>query len=200
MEWALSPDYGKSRRLVNYGSSRVTAHQNMLQYISTRDHRLMRKVNNWAAPKWIRVWAIAATRAGDGWLWYLCGLSVLLFGGEERLTAIACAGSAALVGVGLFTSLKKLSGRRRPCELEPHCWATLLPPDQFSFPSGHTITAFAVAISFGQFFPYLFPALLFCALSIAVSRILLGMHFLSDVVVGAILGAGLALVSHSVFM
>ncbi len=177
----------------------MTAHQNMLQYIAARDHRLMRKVNKWPAPRWIRLWAIAATRAGDGWLWYLCGLAVLLFGGAERLTAIACAGSASLVGIGLFTSLKKMSGRRRPCELEPHCWATLLPPDQFSFPSGHTITAFSVAIALGLFFPLMLPALLFCAFSIAASRILLGMHFLSDVVVGAILGTGLAVISHSVF-
>jgi undecaprenyl-diphosphatase len=177
----------------------MTAHQTMLHFIATRDHRLMRKVNRWPAPKWIRLWAIVATRAGDGWLWYITGLAVLLFGGEARLTAIASAGSAALVGIGLFKSLKKLSGRRRPCEIEPHCWATLLPPDQFSFPSGHTITAFAVALSLAEFYPALLPVLLFCALSIATSRILLGMHFLSDVVVGAIIGSGLALSSHSIF-
>ncbi len=177
----------------------MTAHQTMLQFIASRDHRLMRKVNKWPAPKWIRLWAIVATRAGDGWLWYLTGLAVLLFGGDNRLTAIASAGSAALVGIGAFKSLKKLSGRRRPCEIEPHCWAKLLPPDRFSFPSGHTITAFAVAIALSEFYPALLPVLLFCALSIGASRILLGMHFLSDVVVAAILGTGLALVSHSLF-
>lgn len=177
----------------------MTAHQNMLQFIATRDHRLMRRVNKWPAPKWIRLWAIVATRAGDGWFWYLTGLSVLLFGGETRLTAIASAGSAALAGIALFKLLKNLSGRRRPCEIEPHCWATLLPPDQFSFPSGHTITAFAVSVTLAEFYPALFPALLFCAFSIAISRILLGMHFLSDVIVGAILGTSLALSSHSLF-
>ncbi|HEY7305367.1 MAG TPA: phosphatase PAP2 family protein [Bryobacteraceae bacterium] len=177
----------------------MTAHQSMLHFIATRDHKLMRKVNKWPAPKWIRLWAIAATRAGDGWLWYLTGLFILLLGGDDRLTAIAAAGSAALVGVGVFMSLKKLSGRKRPCEIEPHCWATLLPPDQFSFPSGHTITAFAIAITLGEFYPALLAALLFCALSIAVSRILLGMHFLSDVIAGALIGSGLALSSHSLF-
>ena len=171
----------------------------MLQFIATRDLKLMRKVNKWPAPRWIRRLAIAATRAGDGWLWYITGLSILLLGGAERLTAVASAGSAAFVGVGLFMSLKKISGRKRPCEIEPHCWATLLPPDQFSFPSGHTITAFAVSIALGEFYPALLPALLVCAIAIATSRILLGMHFLSDVVVGALLGAGLALTSHSLF-
>jgi undecaprenyl-diphosphatase len=118
---------------------------------------------------------------------------------RPRLAAIAAAGSAALAGIGIFMLLKKLSGRKRPCEIEPHCWATLLPPDQFSFPSGHTITAFAVAIALGLFYEALLPGLLFCALSIAVSRILLGMHFLSDVLAGALLGTGLALSSHAVF-
>ncbi|HZQ52507.1 MAG TPA: phosphatase PAP2 family protein [Bryobacteraceae bacterium] len=171
----------------------------MLHFIATRDYKLMRKVNKWPAPRWVRLFAIAATRAGDGWLWYLVGLAILLFGGSGRLTAIAAAGSAALAGVGIFILLKKLSGRKRPCEIEPHCWANLLPPDQFSFPSGHTITAFSVAVALGSFYTFLLPPLLFCALSIAISRILLGMHFLSDVAVAALLGVGLGLVSHALF-
>ena len=177
----------------------MTAPHGMLQFIATSDHKLMRKVNKWPAPKWVRLSAIVATRAGDGWLWYLTGLLILLFGGENRLTATAAAGSAAITGIGLFISVKKISGRKRPCEIEPHVWARLLPPDQFSFPSGHTITAFAVAVSVGEFYPVVLGILLFCALAIAISRILLGMHFLSDVVAGAMIGTGLALTSHAVF-
>ena len=120
----------------------------MFHLIAAGDLKLMRKLNNWRAPKWIRLWALAATRAGDGWLWGLIGIAILLFGKEGRL-ATAAAGSAVLVGAALFVSLKRVSGRKRPCEIEPHCWATRLPPDQFSFPSGHTITAFAVSVTFG---------------------------------------------------
>lgn len=177
----------------------MTTHHTMLQFIASRDHRLMRKVNKWPAPKWVRFWALAATRAGDGWLWYLAGVVVLLFGGPSRFLAAAASASAAFVGVGIFVSVKKISGRKRPCEIEPHCWARLLPPDRFSFPSGHTITAFSIAVTLGVFYPLFLAPLLFCALSIAASRILLGMHFLSDVVVGAIVGTGLGLVSHSLF-
>ena len=84
------------------------------------------------------------------------------------------------------------TGRKRPCAIEPHCWATLLPPDQFSFPSGHTITACAVAVSLSLWYPALAPGLFLCAFCVAASRILLGMHFLSDVLAGSVIGTLLA--------
>ena len=148
----------------------------------------MRKVNRWRPPRWMRLWMVAATRGGDGWLWYAMGFVVAIAGGPERYHALLAALLAVAAGIALFVHLKKAFGRKRPCALEPHCWATLLPPDQFSFPSGHTITAFAVASSLGAFYPPLLIGLLFCALSVAASRILLGMHFLSDVLVGAAIG------------
>ncbi len=159
----------------------------------------MRKVNHWPAPRWIRLWMICATRGGDGWLWYLMGLAILFFGGEPRFGAVGAAGLAAGTGIMLFIWLKRLTGRRRPCHLEPHCWATLLPPDQFSFPSGHSITAFAVATPLVLVYPSLAVGLIFCALSIAVSRILLGMHFLSDVLAGCILGGALGYSAYAIF-
>jgi undecaprenyl-diphosphatase len=163
-----------------------------LTFISDRDHTLMRRVHRWHAPRWIRVWMLAATRGGDGWLWCAMGLAILLLGGGRRFPAIGAAALAAGVGIAAFLSLKKATGRQRPCALEPHCWATLLPPDQFSFPSGHTITAFAVAVSLSRFYPELAAGLFFCALSVAASRIVLGMHFLSDVLAGAAIGTALA--------
>jgi undecaprenyl-diphosphatase len=164
-------------------------------FIEERDLRLMRRVHRWRAPRWIRVWMLAVTRLGDGWLWYALGLVILVFGGEQRFHAFAAAGAAALAGILIFRVLKNTSRRARPCHREPHCWATILPPDQFSFPSGHTISAFAIAVSLAHFYPQAEGYLLFLAASIAVSRIVLGMHFLSDVVVGAVIGIGLGCAS-----
>jgi undecaprenyl-diphosphatase len=170
----------------------MTLPTTMLTFIAHRDHKLMRRINRWPAPRWVRVWMLCATRGGDGWLWYAMGLILLLFGGDQRFLAVGAAALAACFGIAIFWKLKKLTGRKRPTQFEPHCWVTLLPPDQFSFPSGHTITAFAVAVSLSWFYPALAVGLLFCALSVAASRILLGMHFLSDVLAGAAIGSLLA--------
>lgn len=171
----------------------------LLSFIDRRDHGLMRRVNRWRAPRWVRYGSLCATRLGDGWLWYALAPLILACGGELRYRALATASFAALSGILLFKAVKHTSQRRRPCDQEPHSWCTLLPPDQFSFPSGHTITAFAIALSLGHLYPQAEPALLLTAACIGVSRVLLGMHFLSDVVAGAIFGAGIGYGSFFLF-
>src|SRR6185312_12344417 len=167
----------------------MTAKQMVWNYIETRDHRVMRKINRWRAPRWMRIWMIASTRMGDGWIWYSLGIALLLFGGDLRFTALAACASAEAAAVALFRIIKNISKRKRPCQLEEHCWSRVLPPDQFSFPSGHAISAFAIAAPLCVFYPELRVPLLALSFSIAVSRVILGMHFVSDVVVGSLLGA-----------
>jgi hypothetical protein len=68
-------------------------------------------------------------------------------------------------------------------------------PGSILIPLGHTITAFAVTAALAGYYPELLPGLLFCAVSIAASRVVLGMHFLSDVLAGAALGTTLGAVA-----
>ena len=140
-----------------------------------------------------------ASRAGDGWLWGVCGLFVLLFGGSKKYHALAAASLAAISGVAVFMAVKRLTGRERPCKIEPH-WADLIPPDRFSFPSGHAITAFAVSQTLGSFYPSWHWMLTLVALNIGASRVILGMHFLSDVLVGMILGLLIGHTAASMFL
>ncbi len=167
--------------------------------IQSNDHRLMRRVHRWRAPRWFRILMIVATRGGDGWFWYALAAILLCYGGPHRFAAVGSGVAAAFVGILLFRALKHSSRRKRPCEIEPHCWASILPPDKYSFPSGHSITAFAIAISIGFFYPQLQGCLLAIAFLIAGSRIILGMHFLSDVLAGSVIGAGLGVASFYIF-
>jgi undecaprenyl-diphosphatase len=95
----------------------------VLLWVSDSDHRLMRRVNRWTPPRWMRLWMVAATRGGDGWLWYAIAAAVLLDGGTVRFQALLAALLAVSAGIALFVSVKRACGRRRPCATEPHCWA-----------------------------------------------------------------------------
>ena len=158
--------------------------------IAAIDHNLMRRVNRWRAPRWYRWWMLLATRAGDGWLWGVVGLA-LLFASDDslRFRAVESAGCAVAAGVLIFHKVKRVFCRTRPRDIEPHCWAHIVTRDRFSFPSGHSTTAFAVALSLGSYYPEIMPLLLVLAANVAVSRVVVGMHFLSDVVAGSAMGA-----------
>src|ERR1700722_11029199 len=103
--------------------------------ITKGDYSVMRRANNWVAPRWVRLYVLSATRGGEGWLWYAMALVTLACGAHTRFEALGAAGLSSAVSVLLFSRLKRLTGRRRPCQIAPHCWAILLPQDQFSFPS-----------------------------------------------------------------
>jgi undecaprenyl-diphosphatase len=163
----------------------------MIRLITAGDRRVMRRVNGWHAPLWIRNWMLFASRGGDGWLWSAVGLILLLFGGDRRFEALAAGFLALAAGQLTFFVLKRLIDRERPCATETHCWADLLPPDRFSFPSGHAITAFAITFSLGLYYPGLLAGLVFCALSVAASRVILGLHYVSDVLVGIVIGCAI---------
>jgi membrane-associated phospholipid phosphatase len=96
------------------------------------------------------------------------------------------------VGIpGLFVSIiKRFIGRVRPSTTgpfayEPFHWR----PDFASLPSGHTTTAFATLVAVGALFPRARPFLWGFALLIAMSRIAVSAHFVSDVIAGAAVGA-----------
>jgi len=163
--------------------------------LSFPDHQVMKRVNRWRAPRWIRWWMLGATRAGDGWLWGLVGIAVLLSQDAMRFRAVEAAACAVTLGIVIFHKVKRVFCRLRPRDIEPHCWAHIVTKDKFSFPSGHSTTAFAVAVSVGCFYPEIRPALLVLAGNVAVSRVVVGMHFVSDVLVGSGMGALLGYVA-----
>jgi undecaprenyl-diphosphatase len=169
----------------------------MLGRIQAGDDRVMRRLNRWYPPRWVRQWMFWAARAGDGWLWSGLGVLILLFGGANRFTVVIAGLVAAAVAQITFRILKRVTHRERPCATEVNCWASLVPPDRFSFPSGHTMSAFAVTIPVGLSYPALMPGLLFCALSVAASRVVLGLHFLSDVIAGMAIGGLIGYVCFS---
>jgi undecaprenyl-diphosphatase len=94
----------------------------------------------------------------------------------------------------LLIVLKRHVRRRRPSDYAPQlCGFTsrALVFDEYSFPSGHSLNAFAVGTVVALAFPLTTPLVLFMAGSIALSRVALGFHFAGDVIAGAALGVAL---------
>src|SRR5262249_30760742 len=141
------------------GGARMAMTRNVWGYIDQRDRRIMRRVNRWQAPRWVRIFMIVWTRLGDGLLWYAVGLALLVFGHERGIHAFFASAVAAFASIALFRQVKRLSRRARPCHVEPHCWSLITPPDQFSFPSGHAMTSFAIAVALAHFYPDFEPLL-----------------------------------------
>lgn len=136
---------------------------------------------------------LAASRLGDGPLWWVSGLVLLAVGSASTRWAVLGAALAIGLSVALFMAVKNLIGRPRPFETWCDLPCLLAPPDRFSFPSGHTMTAFAVCANYAVLVPgtelFFFPV----ALLIGLSRVFLGCHYPTDVLAGAALGSGIGL-------
>jgi undecaprenyl-diphosphatase len=155
--------------------------------VDASDRRVCDRVRAWAPPRWFRVWMVAATRFGDGPGWAAVGVGLVAAGPHGRAAAAAATVAALLASI-VFMALKRRFRRPRPCDVAPHPLFDLRPPDAFSFPSGHTMNACAAATVLALSFPPLLPALAFLAGSVGASRVVLGLHYPSDVGAGAALG------------
>lgn len=128
------------------------------------------------------------THLGDPGSWIVLGLALGFSGGDgPRLGALL--GTAAFLALGISHPLKRLCRRERPSHGIGGFAALAENPDVFSFPSGHTSVAFAIAAAFsGQAAGPLGTLLLALAFGIAVSRVYLGAHYPLDVAAGALVG------------
>jgi undecaprenyl-diphosphatase len=132
------------------------------------------------------------SRLADGPLWLLLIPVLPLVDpvqGPRGARLIFALGALNLL---LYYGLKRCTRRQRPFESCQDIRACMKVPDPFSFPSGHTLHAVAFALLLSSFYPALAPLLWGYAGLVGVSRIVLGLHYPSDVIVGALLGAGTA--------
>lgn len=127
------------------------------------------------------------THLGDPASWIIMGLLLGLIGGEGRRYC-ALLGTAAGLALVVSQPLKRLCRRQRPdCGIGGFA-ALTENPDAFSFPSGHTAVAFAVAAAFAGPGSALGTLVLILAAGIAVSRVYLGAHYPLDVTAGMLVG------------
>ncbi len=142
---------------------------------------------------WLRPLAVPLARSGDAWLWLLGAAAVAVLGGAATRRDMLCV-VVALIVTGLVVKAGKTVTRRARPEGE---WGgTYRRQDPHAFPSGHAARATLLAVLASWIGPpWLGPIMLLWAGAVAVSRVVLGVHYLSDVVAGALLGLACGLVA-----
>jgi undecaprenyl-diphosphatase len=157
-----------------------------------RELRWCLSLNRWGArPAALRFFG-AVSRLGDGAAWYaLIALLPLAFGPSAAAASLHL-GLAALVNVALYRTLKGWTRRPRPFRRLGAIKAHVAPLDEFSFPSGHTLHAVTLTLIACWYFPVLAVVLVPFALAVAASRVVLGLHYPSDVLAATLIGLGIA--------
>lgn len=134
------------------------------------------------------------SKTGDGPLYGL--LLILIIGYQSYQAPVAVAIIIAFViERPVYFILKNAFKRNRPEAALQNFTSLVTPSDQFSFPSGHTSAAFLMTTLLGHFFPALILPLFSWALLVGFSRIVLGVHFVTDILVGALLGSFIATIT-----
>ena len=163
-----------------------------LEALRGRETRWCRRANHYCRRRPVRRAFATVSRLGDGVFWYtLMGLLVLAdgFDGLRASVHMAATGVMALL---LYKGLKRWTRRPRPYAADLRIRAWVAPLDEFSFPSGHTLHAVSFTIVALAYYPWLAPVLVPFAVAVGLSRVVLGLHYPSDVLAATAIATALA--------
>lgn len=163
----------------------------MFRRADAAEYKLCLRLNRGCNVPSVRTLFAVISRAGDGVFWYtLIVFLPVMYGSAGLYPALRMAG-VGVVGLALYKYLKGRLVRERPFITLEGVIAGTRALDRYSFPSGHTLHA----VSFTVLVCYSFPSLgWICvpfATLVAASRVVLGLHYPSDVLAGAAIGASL---------
>ena len=150
--------------------------------INARMHSTLTKVSRYLS------------KTGDGQL-YLVIIGLLYWSEGLDGPFLQAVLLAFLIERPIYFVLKNGLKRNRPQAALQNFRSTITPSDKFSFPSGHTSAAFMMATLLGYYLPSLMILLYCWAALVGFSRVVLGVHFQTDTLVGVILGISTALFS-----
>lgn len=139
------------------------------------------------------------SRTGDGHLYFLIGMALWLFEPDFGELFLYTTLMAYALELPLYLILKNAFRRPRPCDFLLNYKSHITPSDKFSLPSGHTAAAWLMASVIAHFYPPFALLGYSWAALIGMSRILLGVHYPSDVIAGMLLGTTIASLSLAVW-
>ena len=143
-----------------------------------RDEELSQKLVHWGNSRIKRPLAWSIARSGDSVFWLII-IAVLIWRSNALAWDLLW---AVIITAVLVTILKGVFRRQRPKEK----WA--IATDKYSFPSGHAARAAALAVRLAYAWPNFMLIWLLWAISVALARVILSRHYVSDVAGGLVTG------------
>jgi undecaprenyl-diphosphatase len=174
--------------------------------LSWPEHQLLwiereRSFSLWMHGAATRPWLVRAlnvvSRLGDGWMWYAVMLALPWL---DHVNGTHCAIRLFAVGavnLAIYKIIKRCIARPRPYRSCPGIRACGRSLDEHSFPSGHTLHSAAFGLILVAYYPAWALFIVPFTLLVAASRIVLGLHYPSDVIGGAAIGGLIAAVSFN---
>lgn len=144
----------------------------------------------------VQTLARCISRLADGPLYLVVGVLLALFEPQRGRVFLLAGLCSYALELPLYIGLKRLFKRARPFR-QLNCWHSLVPADEFSFPSGHTAAAAVFAGLLGIFYLDAFVLLAAAVTLVGAARVVLGVHFPGDILAGALLGAGCVLLVNA---
>ena len=155
------------------------------------DARLCIRMNGALRVRWVLRLFRAASQLGDGLFWYALMLALLILNRDGAAAVVHMAGVGVVCTV-TYKLLKQSTLRPRPYQVHGEVAAGVAPLDTYSFPSGHTLHAVAFTLVTVAYYPVLLALLMPLTLLVAASRVVLGLHYPTDVLAGAAIGTAIA--------
>jgi undecaprenyl-diphosphatase len=165
------------------------SHSSLLARFDDAEYRLCRRLNRGVEHAGVRVFFMTASRLGDGVIWYALMLALPFLFPERGFKVALVMLATGAAGLALYKILKRTFVRERPFIRHAGISLAGAPLDRYSFPSGHTLHAVAFTWQAVAAFPETAFVLVPLAAAVAASRVVLGLHYPTDVLVGALIGA-----------
>ena len=160
-------------------------------YFNEAEEAACIRINRLSRRQGVRQFFSLVSQLGDGWFWGGVALLLVLARGADVLPGLLLVGIAAAAGIAIYKQLKLRLVRERPYINHREIRCGTAPLDRYSFPSGHTLHAVSFTMLFHELEPLLTAVTLPFAMLVAASRVILGLHYPSDVIIGAAIGATL---------
>ncbi|HNM25692.1 MAG TPA: phosphatase PAP2 family protein [Saprospiraceae bacterium] len=164
------------------------------------DRRWVRRINRGCRYRSVRAAFGLISRLGDGSFWYVLMLALLCGDPVNNYRPVLHMALAGMTGTMVYRWLKKQASRPRPFCDDQHIVLSIAPLDRYSFPSGHTLHAVIFTCIAVYHFPILAWLLIPFSALVAASRIVLGLHYPSDVIAGIVIGGVVSIASVRLYV